>query len=99
MRRSQMLDQGEFGAGIEQLEVYLIHKRADEEDSATRTAEKVFRGERVGKRRRIETDALIGDADDQVGAGILERCGDMFFGVVGVAVEDGVDRRFPYRHG
>ena len=66
MRRSQMLDQGEFRARIEQLEVYLIHKRANEEDAAARAAEKVFGGERIGKRRRIETDALIGDADDQV---------------------------------
>ena len=75
-----MLDQGEFGAGIEQLEVYLIHKRADEEDAAARAAEKIFGGERVGKGRRIETDALIGDADNEVGAGVLKGCGDVFLG-------------------
>ena len=46
--RSEVFDEGEFGAGLELAEVDLIHEGADEEDAAASAAKKIFRCQGIG---------------------------------------------------
>ncbi len=94
-----MFDQREFGAGMQLAKVYLIHEGADEEDAAAGAAQDVLGRERVGDGCGVESGALVCDADDEgVGVG-LEGGGDVLGGVVGVAVQDGVDGGLADGHG
>src|SRR6185437_13574505 len=79
--------------------VYLVHERANEEDSAPGAAEKVFGRQGVGKRVGVEALALVGDSEDKGRAGIFKAEGDLLGGVVLITVEHGVNGRFPHRHG
>src|ERR1017187_3973749 len=97
--RRQVFDKGQFGAGMQLSKVYLIHEGADKEDAAPSAAQKVFRGQRVGKGVRIEALALVSNGDDECGAGVLKGGGDFFGGVVLVAMEHGIDGGFAGGHG
>ena len=56
-----MLDQRQFGSGMQLSKVYLIHEGADKEDAAAGAAQKIFRRQGVGQRLRVEAFALVGD--------------------------------------
>ena len=94
-----MFDKCQFSSGMQLLEVYLIHEGTNEEDAAAGSAQKILRRQRVGERVRVQSFALVGDANHQRFAGIFKGGGDALFGIVGVAVEHSVDRCFPDRHG
>lgn len=94
-----MLDEGQFGSGMELTKVYLIHEGADEEDATAGAAEEIFRGEWVGQGFGVEAFALVGDGDDERRAVVLKAGGDVLGGVVVVAVEDGVNGGLAHGHG
>ena len=60
-----MLDQSQFGSGVQLTKVDLIHERTDEEDAAAGAAQEILRGQGIGKRRRIDALALVRDGEDQ----------------------------------
>src|ERR1035437_111273 len=98
--RSQMLDQRQLGSGMQLSEVYLIHEGSDQEDAAPRAAKQVLRGQRVGKRLRVQSFALVSDGNHQRRAGVFKAGGDLFGGGGFVAVQNGVYRGLarPHRH-
>src|SRR5450631_2329548 len=70
----------------------------NEKDAAAGAAQKVFGREWIGEGCRVQALALIADLDYECIAGVLKGSGDVFFGVVGVAMEDGVDGAFADSH-
>src|SRR5579859_2923969 len=96
--RRQMFYQRQFGSGMQLSKVYLIHERADDEDAAAGAAQQVFRRQRIGKRLRIESFALVGNDKYQVLAVVFERGGDLLARVVFISVEHGVYGSFTHRH-
>lgn len=79
--------------------VYLIHERADEKDTAAGAAEKIFRGERIGKFLGIDALALVGDAEDEFRAGVFKRERYLLRGIVLIAVEHSIDGSLAHSHG
>ena len=80
----KVLDKGELSAGVEHTKLYLIHEGTDEKDTAAGAAQQVVGGKWVGKGGRVETGALVGDADDERFGCRLKRCSDALVGTVGV---------------
>ncbi len=99
LRRCSVFDQREFRTWVGLAKVYLIHEGADEEDPAAGAAQDVFGSQRVGKAVRVEARALVGNLDEQIVHRGFEGDGDVFAGVVGVAVQDGVDDGLADGHG
>lgn len=93
-----MFNESEFGSRVQLPEVYFIHKRTDEKDAAPRATQEIFRCEGIGEGSRIESFALIRDADDEILAGVFKGGGDALFRIVGVAMKDSVDGSFTYGH-
>ena len=56
-----MFNQRQLGARVQLSKVYLIHEGSDKEDAAASAAQKVLRGQRVGKFVRIYPFSLVGD--------------------------------------
>lgn len=94
-----MLDQSQFCSGFELTEVDLIHEGADEEDAAASAAQEIFRSERIGEVFPVHSLALVGDGEDERFSVVFEAGGDLFGGVVVVAVKDGIDGGLAHGHG
>ena len=97
--RSEVFDEGEFGAGLELAEVDLIHEGADEEDAAAGAAEKVLGGKRIGKVFPVNALSLIRNGEDEGFAVVLEACCHLFGGVIVITVKDGINGGFADSHG
>jgi len=94
-----MFDQSQFCSRFELTEVDLIHEGADEEDAAASAAQEIFRSERVGEVFPVHALALVGDGEDERFSVVFEAGGDLFGGVVVVAVKDGIDGGLAHGHG
>ncbi len=93
-----MLDESQLRTRMQLLEVYFIHEGANKKDAATGAAQKILGRERVGQCVGIQSLSLIGDANDEVLALDFKRNRDALAGIVGVAVEYGVDGGFAHGH-
>src|ERR1017187_6188080 len=98
-RRRQMLYKRQLGPGMQLSKVYLIHKRTDKEDAPPCAAQQVFLREGIGHRFRNETVTLVRNGNYQRLASLLKTDCDLPRWVVLVAVQDGVYRSLPHRHG
>jgi hypothetical protein len=94
-----MFDESQFCSGFELTEVDLIHEGADEEDAAAGAAQEIFGSEGIGKVFPVHSFALVGNGEDQGFSVVFEAGGDLFRGVVVVAVKDGIDGGFADGHG
>src|ERR1039458_886071 len=87
---------------IQLAKAYLIHKRTDDENSAAGAAQNILRGQGIWKRIGVKTCtealALVGDAKDEVHAGVLKADGDALGRVVLIAVQYSIDRGLMHRH-
>ena len=94
-----VLDKFNFGARLGGADVHLIHERAYKKNPPAGRLQKIFRGQRVRDFFQIKSFALVPDGNHQVAASLLEFQADFFAGIVGIAMQHGVDRSFPHRHG
>ena len=97
--RSEVLNQGEFCAGLELTKMDLIHEGSNEKDAATGAAEEILRSQGIGKLLPVHAFALVGDGKNQGFAVVLEAGRNLFGGIVVVAMEDGIYSGFADRHG
>jgi hypothetical protein len=94
-----MFDESQFCSGFELTEVDLIHEGADEEDAAAGAAQEIFGSEGIGEVFPVHSFALVGNGEDQRFSVVFEAGGDLFGGIVVVAVKDGIDGGFADGHG
>ncbi len=93
-----MFNKCELRSRMQLPEVYFIHERSNEKDAASGSAEQIFRGEGIGQHGGVQPDALIGDSDDEIRAGVFKSCCDAFTRVIGVAMQDRIHGSFSHGH-
>ena len=76
----------------------VVHKRAHQKDTASRGAEQVFFGERIGDVLQIETAAFIEDMHDQFAAIQFDSELDFLLAILAISVVVSVDDAFADRH-
>ena len=99
----QLLDHPHFHAAVDgapQRDV--VHEAAHEEDAAAARFQEVLRRQGIGHFVRLESLPLVHHPDDQLAGlgrrGEGELDGHQLFGMLAVAMLDGVDHRFPHGH-
>src|ERR1019366_6162590 len=90
LSRRQTLHKRQLGSRMQLTKVYLIHERADEEDSTPCAAQQILWGQRIGQGCGINALAFVGNNEDQSRAGVFKADVDLFGRVVIVAMEYGV---------
>src|ERR1044072_9290888 len=97
--RTRVFDQGNFhSAALMATNIELVHKRADQKNSAPRSAHQVFRRQRVGQALHVEPLALIRNPHRETLRVVAHREPHLLVRVVPVPVHHRVDHRFPHGH-